>query len=60
LPKSVQDDLFNELTGDFFDSPENAYVFQGDYVRNNRECFPGSRPGVADEPGVAPDSGGIT
>jgi hypothetical protein len=40
LPKSVQDDLFDELTADFFDSPENAYVLQADYVRRNRGCFP--------------------
>ena len=39
LPKSVQDDLFNELTGAFFDSPENAYLLQADYVRRNRKEF---------------------
>lgn len=41
LPKSVQDELFNELTGQFFDSAENAYVLQADYVRENPGCFPG-------------------
>lgn len=41
LPKSVQYELFNELTGQFFDSAENAYVLQADYVRKNPGCFPG-------------------
>ena len=39
LPTNVQDDLFNALTADFFDSPENAYARQADYVRKNREGF---------------------
>jgi hypothetical protein len=60
LPKSVRDDLFNDLTGDFFGSSENAYVLQAAYVQNNRECFPGLRHGVGGKPGVAPDCGGIT
>jgi len=60
LPMNVQDDLFNELTGDFFDSSENAYVLQADFIRNNRVCFPGSRPSVVGEPAVAPERGGIT
>jgi hypothetical protein len=44
LSASVQDDLFNDLTGNFFDSSEDAYVLQAEYIRRNRGCFPGSRP----------------
>ena len=41
LSECVQKDLFNELTGAFFDSPEDPYVLQAAYVRRNLASFPG-------------------
>lgn len=39
LPSWVQHDLFDELTRDFFDSSEDAYGLQADYVRRNRNSL---------------------
>ena len=42
LPANIQDDLFNKLTTDFFDSPEDPYALQADFVRRNQKDFPKS------------------
>jgi hypothetical protein len=36
LPTSIQGDLFNELTGAFFDSLEHPYALQAEYIKRNR------------------------
>jgi hypothetical protein len=41
LPQNIQDELFKKLTEEFFDSQENAYTLQADYVRKNPGSFLG-------------------
>jgi hypothetical protein len=43
LPESVRRDLFDELTAAFFNSAEDAYALQAEYVRQNRKEFLASR-----------------
>lgn len=42
LPPEIQNELFNELTGQYFDSSEYQYLLQANYIRTHRGDFPGS------------------